>query len=94
MTTTTIRIPETLKARLAAAAKRSGTTAHGFILEAIAEKTESSERRLAFVDLAEERFARVAQSGESIAWSDLRRYLEARVAGRKAKRPVPRKLGR
>lgn len=40
MPTTTIRLPEDLKARVAAAAKRSGTTAHGFILEALTEKTK------------------------------------------------------
>ena len=32
---TTIRLPNDLKARVAAAAKRAGTTAHSFILEAI-----------------------------------------------------------
>jgi predicted transcriptional regulator len=39
MSTTTIRLPDELKARVARAAKRAGTTAHGFIVEAIAEKT-------------------------------------------------------
>ena len=34
MPTTTIRLPEDLKARVTAAAKRAGTTIHGFILEA------------------------------------------------------------
>ena len=31
MSTTTIRLPEDLKARVAAAAKRSGMTAHGYV---------------------------------------------------------------
>ena len=35
MSTTTIRIPEKLKTRVARAAKQAGTTAHGFMLEAI-----------------------------------------------------------
>jgi hypothetical protein len=34
MSTTTIRLPEDLKARVASAAKRSGKTVPGFILEA------------------------------------------------------------
>src|SRR3546814_20149299 len=38
MSTTTIRLPDELKARIAEAAKRAGTTSHNFILEAIAEK--------------------------------------------------------
>ncbi|MBU3747850.1 MAG: ribbon-helix-helix protein, CopG family, partial [Burkholderiaceae bacterium] len=48
MTTTTIRLPEDLKARVATVAKRSGMTAHGFILEAIAEKTQQAELRADF----------------------------------------------
>jgi predicted DNA-binding protein len=35
MSTTTIRLPEALKSRVTKVAKRSGTTVHGFILEAI-----------------------------------------------------------
>ncbi len=34
MGTTTIRLPDELKARVAAAAKQAGTTSHNFILEA------------------------------------------------------------
>lgn len=34
MSTTTISLPEELKERVAAPAKRAGTTAHDFILEA------------------------------------------------------------
>ncbi len=45
MSTTTIRLPEELKARIAAAAERAGTTAHNFILEAIAEKADQKELR-------------------------------------------------
>jgi len=45
MSTTTIRLPEDLKARVAAAAKRAGTSTHGFILEAIAEKTAQEGQR-------------------------------------------------
>jgi uncharacterized protein (DUF1778 family) len=40
MFTTTIRLPGGLKSHVAAAAKRAGTTAQGFILEAIAERAE------------------------------------------------------
>lgn len=94
MSTTTIRLPDELKARVAAAAKRSGTTAHGFILEAIAEKAEQAERRADFDAVAEARYAEIVASGKTIPWSEMRAYLEARLAGKVAKRPVARKLGR
>jgi predicted transcriptional regulator len=48
MSTTTIRLPEDLKARVAAAAERAGVTSHNFILQAIAEKAEQEERRANF----------------------------------------------
>ena len=92
MSTTTIRLPQELKKRIARAAQRAGTTAHSFILEALAEKTDQAERHLAFLDAAEERLARVAASGKTVAWTDMRRYVEGRIAGRKGARPKPRRL--
>lgn len=94
MSTTTIRLPQELKARVVAAAKRAGTTAHGFILEAIAEKAAEEERRSDFHDVAETRYSRIASSGKTIPWSEMRAYLENRVAGKKARRPVAKKLAR
>jgi predicted transcriptional regulator len=94
MSTTTIRLPENLKARVAAAAKRSGTTTHGFILEAIAEKAAQDELRAAFDAEAEERYARIVAKGETIPWQEMRGYLEERLAGKEVKRPVARKLAR
>jgi predicted transcriptional regulator len=92
--TTTIRLPADLKARIAAAAKRAGTTSHSFILEAIAEKAEAEERRNDFHRAAEERYARIAESGQTIPWPEMRAYLERRVSGKKVHRPVAKKLAR
>ena len=41
MSTTTIRLPEELKARVAEAARKAGASTHSFILEAITEKTQA-----------------------------------------------------
>ena len=94
MSTTTIRLPDDLKARVAAAAERSGTTAHNFILEAIAEKADQEEKRSDFHDLAEQRYAKIVASGKTIPWDQMRRYLEDRLAGKKVLRPTARKLAR
>lgn len=94
MSTTTIRIPDDLKARVANAAGRAGTTPHNFILEAIAEKTEQAERRAEFDAAAEARYARIVETGKTIPWSEMRSYLEGRVAGKAVKRPVARKLAK
>jgi predicted transcriptional regulator len=94
VSTTTIRLPEDLKARVAAAAERAGTTSHNFILEAIAEKTDIAERRAEFADVAERRYADIVASGKTIRWPDMRRYLEDRLAGKKVGRPAARKVAR
>ena len=94
MSTTTIRLPENLKARVAAAAERAGTTSHSFILDAIAEKADQEERRGDFNDVAEKRYAHIIASGKTIPWNEMRSYLEGRLAGKAAKRPVARKPAR
>jgi predicted transcriptional regulator len=94
MSTTTIRLPPDLKERVARAAERSGTTPHGFILDAIAEKAAQEELRSEFHAAAEERYAAIAESGKTVAWNEMRQYLERRVAGKKAVRPKARKLAR
>ena len=92
MSTTTIRLPEELKARVAAAAERAGTSPHSYILEAIAEKAEQDERRRSFDDVTESRYATIVASGRAVSWPAMRRYLESRAAGRKTRRPAVRKL--
>jgi predicted transcriptional regulator len=94
MSTTTIRIPDDLKARIAAAAERAGTTAHGFILQAITEKAEQEERRAHFHDVAERRYADIVAKGETVSWEEMRAYLEDRLVGGKRVRPVAKKMGR
>jgi uncharacterized protein (DUF1778 family) len=94
MSTTTIRLPEELKARVAAAAERAGTTAHSFILEAIAEKAEQAERRADFHEVAERRYADLLASGKTIPWRKMRKFLENRISGKTAARPVAKKLAR
>ena len=94
MSTTTIRLPQDLKERIARAAKRTGSTAHSFILEAIAEKTDQEERRGEFQDTAEQRYAEILTSGKTVPWSEMRRYLQRRLTGNKTARPKPRALAR
>ncbi len=91
MSTTTIRIPEDLKARVAAAAERDGKTAHSFILEAIAEKADQAERRADFLTVADQRYANLVATGKTIPWEKMRGYLESRIAGKTCARPAAKK---
>lgn len=92
MSTTTIRLSDELKARVARAAQQAGVSPHSFILEAIAQKAEQAERQAAFEQEAESRYARLLQTGRSIPWADMRRYLQEQAEGGRAKRPAARKL--
>ena len=94
MSTTTIRLPDDLKERVARAAKRAGTTSHNFILEAIAEKAELMEQRNNFLSVAESRYSAIVASGRTIPWADMQRYLKDKVAGKKVSRPAAKKLAR
>lgn len=94
MSTTTIRLPEDLKARVASAAEHAGITAHAFILAAIAERAELAEARAAFSLECRERLDKLEATGLAIPWDEARRYLLDRAAGKNAARPKARKIGR
>lgn len=91
MPTTTIRIEDDLKARVGAAAKRAGTTAHAYIVDAIARTVEQAELDDEFHRVADSRWARLLRSGESVAWADAKAYLEARALGQIPRKPAARK---
>lgn len=92
MTTTTIRLEDDLKARVAAAAERAGKTAHAFILDAIAQTVEQAELDEEFQRVAEERWTKVLDTGNTVPWDNARAYLEARALGGPARKPAARKL--
>ena len=94
MSTTTIRIEDDLKARVAAAAERAGKTAHAFILDAIAQTVEQVELDEEFHRVADERWAKVLATGKTVPWDDAKAYLEARSRGERPRKPVERKLRR
>ena len=89
MSSTTISLPDDLTARISAAAERTGKSTHTLILEAISEKVELEESRLEFGDEANARMAKIAATGMTIAWSELRPYLEERATGQPSLPPKP-----
>lgn len=94
MSTTTIRLSPELKVRVAEAARRSGTTPHGFILAAIAEKTDADRQHAEFEAIAQSRYDGIVASEKTIPWDEMRRYLQARVARKKVRKPAARQLSR
>jgi predicted transcriptional regulator len=89
--TTTIRLDDSLRTRVAEAAERAGKTPHAFILDAIADSVDKAELEEAFHRVADERWARVLSSGKTVPSADVRGYLEARARGESPARPRARK---
>lgn len=94
MSTTTIRIEDDLKARVAAAAQRAGKTAHAFILDAISQTVEQVELDNAFNTLADQRWVNIQASGKTVPWDAAKAYLAARANGQPARKPAARKLAK
>jgi predicted transcriptional regulator len=92
MTTTTIRLPAKLKSQVARAAKRAGTTAHGFMLEAIAVHAEQDELAAGFHAEAARRFARFEETGQAIEWPEMKRFITALAEGKRPSPPVAKKV--
>lgn len=94
MSTTTIRISDELKSRIAAAAERAGITPHGFILEALEEKVGEAERRARFQDEAQARWRSFVVDGRALEWSEMREYLGRRGRGESAAAPTKKNVRR
>lgn len=94
MSTTTIRISDELKSRIADAAERAGTTPHGFILEALEEKVGEAERRARFQDEAQARWRSFVADGQALEWGEIRDYLGRRARGESATVPAKKTFGR
>lgn len=88
MSTTTIRIEDELKARVAAAAHHAGQTAHAFILDAIVKTVEQAELENDFVATANARWGKLQATGDTIAWDTAKTYLTVQAAGQSVNKPA------
>ena len=87
MPTTTLKIPDALKARIADAAERAGKSAHAFMVEALESETRRAETRQEFLSAALKAEQDVAKYGDVYAMDAVHRYFSDKLAGKPAKRP-------
>jgi predicted transcriptional regulator len=87
--TTTLKLPEPLKARIAPLAEAAGKTAHAWMIDALEAQVTLAEMREAFVAEAEASAAEIDAGGPLYAAEDVRAYIVARAAGKPARRPSP-----
>ena len=91
MQTTTIRLDDTMKERIAAAADHAGKSAHAFILDAISQTVDQSEIDREFNAIADERWKGILASGKTVSWDDAKAYLTSKSRGETQSRPMARK---
>ncbi len=91
-TSTTLKLPDDLKRRIAPLARSTGKTPHAWMVEALELHTALAERRKAFVAEALAAEKEAAGSGEVYRAAAVHRYIRARAAGGKARRPKAAKL--
>lgn len=92
MSTTTIRIEDELKARVAAAAQIAGKTTHAFILDAISQTVDQVELDNALHAVADKRWAKIVATGKTVPWDETKAYLAAQARGERPRKPAARKL--
>lgn len=90
MQTTTIRLDDSMKERIAAAADHAGKSAHAFILDAISQTVEQVELDREFNEIADERWKGILASGKTVSWEDAKAYLAAKSRGESPNKPLTR----
>ncbi len=90
--TTTLKLPEQLKARIAPLAEATGKSPHAWMIEALEERVVQSEAYAEFMAEALEADREMTETGEGYAAEDVHAYLRAIIAGEEAKRPKSVKI--
>jgi predicted transcriptional regulator len=89
MDTTSVKLPPKLKARVAALARKSGRSAHSFIVEAVERHAQREERLQSFIKEALAADGDIKRTGEVYGAEDVHAWLERLAKGEKAPRPKP-----
>jgi predicted transcriptional regulator len=87
--TTSVKLPPALKARVAALAKKTGRSAHSVILEAVERHAAHEEKMEAFVRDALEADEDIERGGEVYKAEDVHAWLERLASRKRTPRPKP-----
>ena len=87
--TTTLKVPETLKERIARLAKETRQSSHSFMLRALEREVSREEKMREFVREALASKADVEAGGEVYRAEDVHAWMERLAKGEKAPRPAP-----
>jgi len=86
---TTLKLPESLKERIAPLAESAGKTPQAWMIEALEAQARAAEKRRAFVADALAAEVRVKKTGLVFRSKDVHAYIRAKAAGSNPGRPKP-----
>ena len=87
--TTTLKLPEKLKKRIAPLARSARKTPHAWMVEALETLATLAEKRKAFVAEALAAEMEAERTGKVYAFDDVHRYMRALAQRKKVRRPKP-----
>lgn len=90
--TTTLKLPEELKTRIAPLAEAEGKSPHAWMIKALEESVAQSEAYAAFVAEALEADREMTETGLGYDADDVFAYFREKAAGRPSKFPKPVKI--
>jgi len=90
MSATSLKLPEELKQRLAQLAANAGQTPHAYMIEALSREAERADLQAQFAADADRSEKQTLTSGKAHSLNVAFDYLEARLSGKKAKKPQAR----
>ena len=88
---TTLKLPEDLRERLLAQAEAEGKSAHAYMLEALREKADRTDRRREYLEAGAAALQEYERTGIAYAMEDVEKYILGIAAGKKPRRPKPSK---
>jgi predicted transcriptional regulator len=86
---TTLKVPDELRARLAAQAEAEGKSPHAYMLEALQEKADRKDRRDEYLSAGSTALEEYERTGIAYAMEDVEQYILGVAAGKKPHRPKP-----
>ncbi len=89
--TTTLKLPDEMKERIASAAEAADKTPHAWMVDALAAQIALDERRREFVESAFIAEQEVAEYGLVYDADEVFSHLQAKIAGKPVKAPKARK---
>jgi predicted DNA-binding protein len=85
--TTSLKLPDELKEKVAALAPGVAQTPHAYMVEAIAEKVARDEKRRDLLNSARVSAAHFRRTGIAYAHKDVKRYFLEKAAGKRSPKP-------